>query len=301
MKKILFLIAASNLAMTCMLFAQAGQTGLAFLKLGVGARALGMGEAYSAAGDDPSAAYYNPAALSALSCPQFIFMHKEWIQDVRTEFIGAAVPLDKFALGVSVNSTSVNDIEIRSTPGPALGTFSARNASIGISGSYNIDSSLSLGVTGKFVYEKILIDDASGYAADIGGIYRTPWNITLAAGFNNIGSLSALADEASKLPRFFRGGGAFRTYIESIDGTLTLSSDILSYTGENKTHLHMGAELDYRRSFALRLGYQTGYDARNFSGGLGLREGVFSVDYAFVPFRYDLGSTHTFSLGICFR
>ena len=39
-------------------------TGLAFLKLGVGGRAIGMGEAYSALSNDASGIYYNPAGIS---------------------------------------------------------------------------------------------------------------------------------------------------------------------------------------------------------------------------------------------
>ena len=47
-------------------YSQAGETGLSFLKLGVGGRALGMGEAYSAVAADPTAMYYNPAAMSQI-------------------------------------------------------------------------------------------------------------------------------------------------------------------------------------------------------------------------------------------
>src|SRR5712691_8940697 len=101
------------------LHAQAGSTGLSFLKLGVGGRALGMGEAYSAAASDPTAMYYNPAALSLSAVPQILLMHKEWIQGVKTEYLGAMASLNTFRFGVSLNATSVDDIELRSVPGPA--------------------------------------------------------------------------------------------------------------------------------------------------------------------------------------
>ena len=55
--------------------AQPGSAGLTFLKFGVGARALGMGDAYSAIADDPSATYYNPASLSLAKAPKMpVFM-----------------------------------------------------------------------------------------------------------------------------------------------------------------------------------------------------------------------------------
>lgn len=43
------------------------------LGMGVGARAIGMGGAYTAVADDPSAAFWNPAGLTGLEKSQFSF------------------------------------------------------------------------------------------------------------------------------------------------------------------------------------------------------------------------------------
>ena len=42
------------------IFAKAGTAGLQFLKIGIDARAIGMGEAYTAVSDDISSVYWNP-------------------------------------------------------------------------------------------------------------------------------------------------------------------------------------------------------------------------------------------------
>lgn len=282
-------------------FGQAGQSGLTFLQLGVGARPLGMGEAYSAIADDPAAAYYNPAALTLSPSPQILLMHKEWVQDVKTEYIAATTSLGRLGLGISVDATSVNDIEIRNVPGPPIGTFDARNASIGLSAAYPATQDLSIGVTGKFLYEKLLIDEASGYGIDLGALYRTPWSVNLALAVSNLGSMSVLHDDASVLPRLLRAGAGYQVAIEHLDGSLILAADFLRNTVERTNHLHFGTEFDYQNSLALRLGYQTGYDAKNISAGLGIRYSIMQLDYAFVPFRYDFGTTHTFSLLIRFE
>lgn len=281
--------------------AQPGQAGFTFLKLGVGARALAMGEAYAALGSDPSAMYYNPAGLAHSQHPQLLLMHKEWLQDITTDFVGAQTFLGNLAVGVSVNSTSINDIELRQQPGPPQGTFDAHNAAFGLSLAYRIDTSLSVGITGKYLYEKILVDESSGIGIDLGAYYSTPWEIRLGAALSNLGSVNELDKESSTLPTLFRIGAAYIHPVEAIDGNLTLASDVVSSSNESKSHVDFGAELNYHQAFALRAGYQTGYDARGFTAGIGFRFDLFRLDYAFIPSRYDLGSTHTFSLGIEFQ
>lgn len=281
--------------------AAAGASGLSFLKVGVGARALGMGEAFSAAATDPSAVYYNPAALRLARSSQLTFMHREWVQGTRAEFIGAQVMFDQLALGLGINSTSISDIEIRSTPGPAIGVFTARNASLGASAAYQVDPQLSIGVTGKLVYEKILVDEASGVAFDAGVVYTTPWDFRVAAVLSNLGSVSELRNESSKMPQLFRGGIAYDTPVGGVDGVLLLTADILSVSEESNTHLHFGGEFEYQNTFALRFGYQTGYEGKSIAAGLGVRYGLVMLDYAFVPYTNELGTTHTFSIGLRFE
>jgi len=279
----------------------AGQTGLAFLKLGIGSRALAMGEAYSADASDPSAVYYNPASLSLSKSTQIMLMHREWIQDTKTEFLGAQSAVDRFAYGIGINSTSVDNIEVREVPGPPEATFSARNVAMGISAAYEIYPSLSIGVTGNFLYEKMLVNEASGYGLNFGALYQMPSNVRFAMSVSNLGSMSELDQASSKLPATLRLGASYHTPLEAIEGDATTSVDVVSVSEDNTPHIHFGGELSYKETFAIRAGYQTGYETKNFSAGFGVRYGMFQLDYAFVPVQLDLGSTHTFSLGINFR
>ena len=79
------------------LFAQAGGAGLSFLKLGTSAKGIAMGDAMSAHVTGSAATHYNPAGLPRSgeegNPGQILLMHKEWIQDTRTEFLAASVVL----------------------------------------------------------------------------------------------------------------------------------------------------------------------------------------------------------------
>ena len=176
---------------TSTLFAQPGQSGMAFLKLGISGRGVAMGDAMSAIVTGAAATHFNPAGLvpgsSSSASSELMFMHKEWIQDTRTEFLGAAILLDDVSsLGGAITTTTVSDIEVRLRPGPAEGTFTARDFAAGISYARLISPEIRVGLTGKFLYQKIYVDDALGFAVDFGGIWATPVeNLTVGAAVAN--------------------------------------------------------------------------------------------------------------------
>ncbi len=110
----------------------AANTGLAFLKTGVGAREISMGEAVSSITEDASSMYYNPSRM-LFGGNNVSFMHNASVQGYSTDFVGAKITWNRFAMGISIHTASINDIEIRTTPGAMIDKFSARDLSIGLS------------------------------------------------------------------------------------------------------------------------------------------------------------------------
>jgi hypothetical protein len=295
MKKIILLSFTLLILFSQESISQTGTSGLTFLKIGIGARSIAMGDVMDLIKSEPSGIFYNPASMSLSDKNQFMVTHREWVEDTRTEYIGAVIPSGKFRFGIGINMTTVDNIEIRTIPGPSEGTFSSRNSSIGLSTSYNFDN-IAIGVTGKFLYEKILIDEASGYAFDLGAIYKTPWTFDIGLSINNIGSMNVLRNLSSSLPTLLRLAASNTFNIESINSEVTAVAEAISVFKEEKSHMHVGAEFCYQKMFSLRMGIQTNYDSKFFSTGVGFRHNIFSIDYAYVPFKYDFGSTHTISI-----
>jgi len=122
MKKTVIIFFLSSLVA---LAQSAGSSGLAFLKFGFGARNIAMGDAGSAGSNDLAAMYYNPSRLVSVKGNEVMFMHNEWIQDVRSEVGG--IKWDMFSLpwAVGFNVTTVSDIEVRERPGEPISTFNA--------------------------------------------------------------------------------------------------------------------------------------------------------------------------------
>jgi hypothetical protein len=283
--------------------AQVGNSGLAFLKLGVSGRSVAMGDALSAVVSGAAAAALNPAGLPGdhgARTNELMFMHREWIQDTRTEFLGACAALDAHnALGAFVNTTTVSGIEIRSIPGEAEATFTARDLAAGLSYGRSFDSTFSLGITVKFLYEKILVNETTGCGLDLGVQARLPIEgLSAGAVLSNIGSMSVLAAEPTKLPAAARVGFAYSPVIGENRSSLLVAGDLAYVLPESRLYENAGLEWTWQETISLRTGYQFGSSGRGFTAGLGVHYAFIMLDYAFARVSSDLGNGHIVSLAI---
>lgn len=279
---------------------EGGATGLAFLKVGVGGRATGLGEAYTAVSDDATAAYWNPAGLASVSKTQLAFTHTEWIQDISSEFVAFAFPAFKGAMGLSIYSNNVNGIERRLKPSDKpLGTIEAHDLAVGVSYGHSFSPKFKGGVTVKYLYEKIFLDSAAGFALDFGVRFQPfegGFGVALTA--QNLGSMGTLRQESIELPRTVRVGLFYRFNLSPLGGgALLLAADIVKVL-ETDLRANFGAELRLQDLFAFRFGYQTGFEEKSFGGGLGVLYKRYHFDYGYIPFNSNLGDTHRFSFGL---
>lgn len=296
-KIILILIFAASFSSV---FAQndgAGNTGLAFLKLGIGARSIAMGEAFGSLVDDGTAFIYNPARMNASENGNVTAMFNKTMLDMTTNYVGAKFRIKKLGIGIGLLKTTISDIEVRNTPGEPLEKFSADNFSGGISLSYEVYKSLSVGITGKMLYEKIFIDEASGFGVDIGANYIYN-NLSVAAVVSNMGSMNPLRYSETKLPTSLRFGASYVYKKDNL--SITGAADAFKVLDGGSFHGHFGAEGGYKDFIFLRAGYQTGYENKGFTAGVGLKYKSLTLDYALQPYSIGFGSGNSLSLGYNF-
>lgn len=293
MKLFLIILTCSTLALS----QSAGNSGLSYLKFGFGARNIAMADAGTAAAKDVTALHYNPATLAGSENSEILFMHNEWIQDVRSEMVGVKSFLFGIPFAVGVNVTNVSDIEIRNKPGEIESTFDVNYFTASLSTAFNLSNEISAGITGKYFYEGFLSDEATGFGVDLGVYYLTPIeNLSASAVVKNLGSMNKLRDEETKLPTEFRIGGAYDVNLDNSKFDVISVLELQKYLETDDIHLNLGAEIFYDKLIAVRLGYQSGYESRGLTTGLGLRWGNLGFDYAFLPFSLGLGSANLFSV-----
>lgn len=294
-----FWFAASTNCLARKIHEDAGTTGAQILKMGIGAKAVGMGESYVAAADDVYATYWNPAGLTQVETNQFGFMHNEWFEDIRYEFLGYVQPLGNLGtVAASVSYVSMGELERTDETGKTLDSpFHPYDILLGLSFGRQVGTSISIGVNAKFVRETIDEEQAQAFAADIGALYVVPnSNLILGMNFQHLGTKMKFIEEEFSLPFNMKFGAAYRL----IDGALTLATDI-NRPVDNYVDMGLGAEYKIMSIMNLRAGYRYTLGGNPLGTASGLRAGLgveirdYKIDYAFVPYG-ELGQAHRISL-----
>lgn len=278
---------------------EAATTGFSFLKTGISPRAISMGDSYAMNKFEPSSTFYNPALLGLSTNLELQIVHKEWFQDSKTEYLGFATHINNLKLGIGINSFSIQNIELRTIPGPPEGTFTARNLVLSLAGAYQFKN-ITAGLSGKFLYEKIHIHEASGYAFDLGALYSYSDYLQISLSINNIGKMNPLYIQSSKLPINLRFGLSSSLKLGATKLSANPALQLLTIFSEKKNHIHGGLEIGYDNLVFFRLGAQSGYSTHNFSTGFGINYKFFTFDYAYLPLKYELGNSHSFSIKVTF-
>lgn len=268
-----------------------------FLKLGGGARALGMGNAYVAMADDASAIYWNPAGLGLLKKNEvYCFYRPAVIDEVGEQYwYGSFVfPYRKFGFGISGIYLGVNDIEktgIGDYDEPIiLGEFEDRETALFLSIGREWFKNLSyLGINWKLINHTLDEETGRGFGVDIGYLTNLSESWNLGGLFKKIkfgAVIRYMGDK--KWGSGHKDSGNIEEELgfawvpvskdnENFKWTLAGS---IKQVKDKATKPSLGTELLLGRYMALRAGYNKD---KKLTLGCGLNSKKFNIDYAVAP------------------
>ena len=336
------LIAGFSLTISENVFAQSigrvGTTAAPFLKIGAGARALGMGEAYTTLAEDATGLFWNPAGLARLDKIEVVISHYDYIADLYYDFGGIAVPVqDVGTFGLFMASLGMPDIE-RTTIQFPNGTgekVSAGSVVFGAGFARALTDRFSFGGNIKYIRETIWHSSASSFAFDVGVLYKTLFrNIKIGMSISNFGpemqmngrdmltqhdisstfegnnpNINAHLDtDQFPLPIVFRVGMSVniaKDFLDMSEHDWIISADAV-HPNDNKEYLNLGTEVKIFNMIAFRAGFRQ-VMLEDREGGLSLGFGIqnkiqnfdFKLDYANVDYG-KLEHHNKFSLIISF-
>ena len=276
-----------------------GRAAADFLRIGFGARAAGMGGAYTAISDGAEAVYWNPAALVGMeSFGEVAFGHFVWYQDISVEHGAAAISLgDDFTLGAAIAFLDYGTIPGYAADGSATNDLiSAYDLSGSMTLSARLSDQISAGVSAKLVHQKLDDISARGAAFDA-GLKFSAGDFALAAVVANVGPALEFDGVSEPLPTAVRLGGAWNP-----SNLVFLTVDFEKPERGDIT-LRQGIEFDFSGQYYLRAGLRiapespvAGLGASASFGG-GVRFGGTEINYAFTPSdQFSSNLLHRFSV-----
>jgi len=298
---------------------QDGTSTAQFLRIAQGARAEGMGGAFTAIADDAYAVSWNPAGLSQITRHELALNHLKYIDSINSEFSSFVMPVNSLngSLAASLTYLNFGSIDKLDQFGNPLGGDNSVNAYSGaISWGQAVSDRLGLGVTGKYFKQDLAGNTAAGFAGDVGGLlFLVPDRVSVGAALLNLGPKIKSGSTAEPIPLTSRLGVAWH----AIPKQLVLDIDAEKERASSIT-MHVGGEYTYQNKFVIRGGYQDNKETRGgLSAGFGFiwRPGEKSdffgnaitskssskteirFDYGFVDYG-DFDTTHRFGVQVGF-
>jgi hypothetical protein len=319
------------LILTAASFAQnpnLGASGAQFLQIPIGARAEAMGSAVIGLSDDASAVFWNPAGIVKVDNFQAFFSYMNWFSmfDVNAaSIVYNAGDAGAFAASMIIFSSDKMEITTETQPNGTGRYFDAGDLALGISYAKYLTDRFNVGITFKYVHQRIWNETASGFAFDIGTQYLLDFqNMTIAMSMSNFGgdlkydgpdldftfrrddnfpvsrlTPSRLITDEYPLPLNFQVGIGFDVFKYDFVG-MKGAIDV-THPNDNSERAHFGTEFSFFDRFFLRGGYRLNYDDQAFAFGAGVNllwsGNAVNFDYAYSLFDI-LPSVHRISLGI---
>lgn len=289
-----------------------GTTSINFIKIPPIARAVGMGEAFTAVSDGTSGLYYNPAGLTLIPGFEILGTHIEWFQSLRYEFLSFISPVPNFdtvKIGLSFSWFQVDKMaktrELPSYDYTYLNSgvdfnsfidkyFSPFDYSLTAGFATDIMENYAAGILLRYSSQNIDNFSGSNITSDFGFMYKALFGESfLRLGFTvcNIGTELKMDEIGYSAPFLVKIGISDKFPLFNWDFLIAAQAIIQQ---DYESIYNIGFEYWIYNLLAIRASYKTGaFDQTTF--GAGIKYSGFEIDYAFLKYA-ELGDTHRFSL-----
>ncbi len=269
-----------------------------FLAIEEGARATGMGGAFTAVADDATAVFWNPAGLALMDGFKLTGMGTRLFSvDGLSENVVSFTysGWKKTGIGAGWARTGVEDVYSENTFVLSAGRQVFRDG-FSVGGTFRVYRLAAPGY--EYYNDPNFVDGAQDYAFDLGFLYRArTWSVACAV--RNIGqpemSLISTTEDPDPITSEVRVGGAyiFRE-VMLISGEVRIPNEVPSYYTRSVRYA-LGTEMWFAGAFALRAGINDG----KATAGLGLKISWLAIDASLLSVRRP-GTKYRLSLSLDF-
>ncbi len=312
MKKKIFLTISFLIILGASLtYAATGDGGYAaaFSRMGLGARALGMGGAFVAVADDGFASSFNPAGLVQLKRPTFSASYRFMSLDRKLSYVSYQQPIKGgAAVGLYWINAGVSNVETRDYEGKITGELNNHENLVNFSFAKRIINIFSAGLNIKYSQSNLAVLDANTVGFDLGVLFTPYEKIRIGLAADNIGMNYSWnsgkywqefdqigTDTKEDFPLNFKLGASYLLLKDRLLLSVQADKNI-----EQSARFHFGAEFWGVKYLAGRLGYNDGSFTLGFGINYKVKSITFGLDYAFISSQVGINPDNLVSMGIEF-
>lgn len=299
-----------------------GQCGFTFLSVEVGARATGMGEAFTVVGTGSDAIFYNPAGLADMNSAKIdlVASRTEWIAGTALNALGLAYNMGTLGkVGFSLIATDYGEIYGTSVD-PESETGYAEDGLLtdvgayitGISYARKLTDKFQIGGNVRYAYEHLssspidtvltVVNEISTISYDMGTIFYPGFKSSrLGMSVRNFSTEIKYYNDGFQLPLTFNvavGMDILDLFGENPDNSMLVDFEVV-HPRDYSRRLHLGVEYSYKELLMLRVGYKINYDIENITAGVGLNLKGFKLNYSYGKLK-DFDMVNRASIGVAF-
>jgi len=246
----------------------------------LGARALGMGAAFTSLADDPSAVFHNPAGLGLVEYAEITGEYRFLSRKAEGVLVYGLMPQRVRNGSVGAAALSFEAETGFSRSGRAWGVFNRAEQQFLLSYG-RLFNEYALGASLKFTHWSNYQESATTVGLDLGFMYEiTPqWSVGAVAR-DLVHSEPDFESSDEKIDRIFAGGVAVTPLWSERDWELTGAADLVWNTEDGSGRLRVGGELSHGLPNGMTLVGRLGADGRRPAVGMGMIWDWFRIDGA---------------------
>ncbi len=290
---IMLLISASIFAET------SGKYGFQMLRIASGADISAQGGTGAFFSGNAFGFLQNPAA-NLITRNQVISMTQNyWIFDTTLNSLAYTNSKGRSSISLGYRYLNYGKIESRDETGTIIGEFHPMDLAVSANYAFRITPDHYVGINLSGIYEKIDTSSSLGAAADIGYIYLTNLkNLKLTAAIKNLGLTSKMNEDDIDLPLTAEFSVVEDFQLNKI--LIFTEAKAVKYFDDDKMRAVIGLGIRPIEKLDLRFGYKFNYDAEDLSLGIGINLKKISIDYAYIPFQYEINDVHMIGINYKF-
>lgn len=291
---------------------RAGLSGASFLKIPIGARMVGLGEAFTAVADDPYALSGNLAGLARNRDLEISFTHVEWLEGVAYEYLAFSKSFFKgfggldSTMGLAINYLHAPQFNSFDDWGQTVGSVTFSDIAVTAGYAQNMGF-LNAGIALRYINEYTEFGSDGALSFNFGLLYdlKLPGfkigkeefigrELNFGVLLENWSMGSEIGDYGTAI--LTKLGVAFRPYDNF------LSAVEVQIPTDARVRLNVGFEYSLNNILFCRAGYRFfGYEIDSYTMGLGTKFNIsgktVKLDVSFAP-QADVGRTLNLSLSM---